>query len=280
MMHAVKTLPGSDLDMSTDDKLKDFNVRSKHYGEYIKTYSDRKLYKEMFKPLEHLNLKETEVLDLGSGIGLSSIHLKNRVRNIYYLDYSYEMVSEGLKRGLIDANKVIIHDFAKGSLPFDEERFDIVIARYCIHDVKEKTELFAEISRVLRANGLFQMVDMYAIDEISRSFYNKIHGWKTQSGIPVDTFIESLDAYRNLFEESGMIVVSVSFYKSKVHTIEWVLENQITNERRMFIEQMALQEIKSHPSLKIVFGVRMSRGKGLYMEFPVVVMTGRKKLDT
>lgn len=261
--------------MTTNDRLRDYGVRSKNYGKHVRTYSDRKLYTEMFKPLKHLDLNKTEVLDLGCGIGLSSIHLRDRVRNVYYLDYSYEMMHEGVKRGIIDPNKAIVHDFAKEPLPFDKGRFDIIIARYCIHDVKDKSRLFSEINRVLKADGLFQMVDMYAADELSRGFYNKIHGWKTRSDTPVETFIDALETYEDLLAESGMTIVFISFYKSKVHTREWVLECQITDERRRLIEQVALQEIRSHPCLRDIFRVKPSDEKGLYFEFPVVIMTAK-----
>lgn len=265
--------------MSTDDRFRDYSIRSKSYGKHVRTYSDRKLYEEMLKPLRHLDLEEAEVLDLGSGIGLSTIHLRDKVKDVCYLDYSYEMIGEGLKRGTIDPSKVIIHNFAKDRLPFEEKRFDIVIARYCIHDVKDKLKLFAEIHRVLKPSGLFQLVDMYAIDELSRDFYNTIHGWKTHSDIRVDTFIDLLETYEDLMRKSGMTVVSVTFYKSGVHTREWVLENQVTDERRSFIEQLAIQGIKTNPSVRDFFRMKTSKETGLYIEFPVVIITARKELD-
>lgn len=274
----IQARSGSNIEMATDDRLRDYGIRSRNYGKYVRTYSDRKLYKEMLRPLRHLNLEEAEVLDLGSGIGLSTIHLKGKVKNVYYLDYSYEMIEEGLNRGIIDSNKVIVHDLAKQPLPFDGGRFDIIIARYCIHDVEDKLRLFAEINRVLRANGLFQMVDMYATDELSRRFYNRIHGWKTHSDLPVDTFIDSLETYEELLRRSGMAIGSVSFYRSRVHTEEWVLENQITDDRRRLIEQIVLEGIKSQPSLRDIFGIEMSGGRGLYIEFPVVLMTAKKEV--
>jgi ubiquinone/menaquinone biosynthesis C-methylase UbiE len=276
----TKASPRGDVKMTTGDRLRDYTLRSKNYGKHVKTYSDRKLYEKMFRPLKGLDLKETDLLDLGCGIGLSSIHLKDKVKAVYYLDDSYEMINEGLKRGIIDPNNVIIHNFAKDPLPFDEERFDMIIARYCIHDVKDKLKLFTEIGRVLKPSGLFQVVDMYAIDELSRDFCNTIHSWKTHSDVPVDTFIDLLGTYENLPRKSGMTVVSINFYKSRVYTKEWVLENQITDERRKVIEQMALQEIGIHPSLKDIFGIKMSKGKGLCIEFPVVVMTAKKELHT
>lgn len=266
--------------MSTDDRLKDYSARSSNYGKYVRTYSDCRLYEQMLEPLKQLDLKECDVLDLGSGIGLSSVHLRGKVRSIYYLDYSEEMISEGLKRGIVDANKATIHDFAREPLPFPNERFDIVIARYCIHDVEDKSKLFAEIDRVLRANGLFQMVDMYAVDDVSRDLYNRIHSWKTHSHLPVDTFIDTLETYKELLGRSGMTVVSISFYKSQVHTREWVLENQITDERRRLIEQIALEGIRSHRSLRNSFGIETAHEGGLCVEFPVVVMTGKKEVHT
>lgn len=268
----------SSREMTTDDRLRDYEIRSKNYGKYVRTYSDPSLYDEMLRPLRHLDLAKAEVLDLGSGIGLSSVHLKDKVKAVYYLDYSYEMMEEGLNRGIIDSDKVVIHDFAKKPLPFHAGRFDIVIARYCIHDVEEKLRLFAEINRILRPNGLFQMVDMYAMDDVSRRFYNRIHGWKTHSELPVDTFIDTLETYEELLRGSHMAIVCVSFYKSQVHTGEWVLENQITDDRRRLIEQIVLEEMTSEPSLKDFFAVELSNERGLYIEFPVLLVTTKKEV--
>ena len=274
----IQSRSRSGIEMTADDRLKDYRIRSKNYGRYVRTYSDPKLYRKMLRSLRGLDLGEAEVLDLGSGIGLSTIHLKDRVKDIYYLDDSCEMIEEGLNRGIVDPDKVIIHDFAKKRLPFDAGRFDVIIARYCIHDVEDKLRLFAEINRVLRPTGLFQMVDMCAVDEPSRALYNRIHGWKTHSDYPVDTFIESLETYEELMKRSGMTTVSCSFYRSRVHTAEWVLENQITEDRRRLIEQIVLDGIGSQPSLRDVFVVKATTKSGLCIAFPVVLLTAKKEM--
>lgn len=268
------------IEMSNDGRLEDYGVRSSSYGKHVRTYSDSRLYEQMLEPLRQLDLRECEVLDLGSGTGLSSVHLRGEVKSIYYLDYSTEMISEGIKRGTVDASKVIIHDFARESLPFPGESFDIVIARYCIHDVRDKLRLFTETSRILRADGLFQMVDMYAVDELSKEFYNRVHGWKTRSEVPVETFIDSLETYNDLMRESAMTVICITYYRSIVHTSEWVLENQVTEERRRFIDDLALREGRANPALNSFFGMETRKDTGLCIQFPVVIMTARKEPST
>lgn len=274
----VQSRPRSGIEMTPDDRLKDYRIRSKNYGRYVRTYSDPRLHGKMLRELRGLDLEEAEVLDLGSGIGLSTIHLKGRVKDIYYLDRSCEMIEEGLNRGIVDPDRVIIHDFTKERLPFDGGRFDVIVARYCIHDVENKLKLFSEINRVLTPTGLFQMVDMCAVDEPSRALYNRIHGWKTHSDYRVDTFIESLETYAELMKRSGMTTVSCSFYRSPVYTAEWVLENQITEDRKRLIEQIVLDGIRSQPSLRDFFIVKSTTNGGLYIEFPVVLLTAKKEV--
>lgn len=72
--------------MTADDRLKDYGARSSDYGKHVRTDTHRRLYQLMLQPLRQLDLKECEVLDLGSDIGLSTAHLRGKVRSIFYLE--------------------------------------------------------------------------------------------------------------------------------------------------------------------------------------------------
>jgi ubiquinone/menaquinone biosynthesis C-methylase UbiE len=258
-------------------KLKsDYQKRSKHFGNYIKTYKDQELFALMSKPFNSEEIGSYRVLDLGCGTGLSTKHLIGRVKEIYYLDLSPSMLLEGISQKTIDKERVVIHNFFQSNLPFSSQLFDLIIARFTIHDVKKKDNLFKEINRILKKGGFFQLIDMYALNNDSKKFYNKIHGLKTNDSNCYQTYIMTLDEYRYLLENSGLSVFSVKYYRSEVGTNDWLKENQISENRKEFIESLTEQELEKMPKLKQIFGIRTNRNQ-TFFSFPVVIITSKRR---
>lgn len=98
------------------------------------------------------------LLDLGCGTGNDVLRLAQQGFTVIGVDFSDEAVQQGRskaeKLGL--SAQFVVADMAK-RLPFDSATFDAVMSNVAIHMFSDRItrELFKEIRRIVRPNGLF-----------------------------------------------------------------------------------------------------------------------------
>lgn len=98
------------------------------------------------------------LLDLGCGTGNDVLRLVQQGFTVIGVDFSDEAVQQGRskaeKLGL--SAQFVVADMAK-RLPFDSATFDAVMSNVAIHmfSARITRELFKEIRRIVRPNGLF-----------------------------------------------------------------------------------------------------------------------------
>lgn len=98
------------------------------------------------------------VLDIGTGPGvmLVELHRSRPDLELTGVDLSADMV-EHAKRNLGDRASVRLADVAE--LPFEAERFDLVVASYSVHHWEDPAAGAAEIARILRPGGRLLIYD-------------------------------------------------------------------------------------------------------------------------
>jgi SAM-dependent methyltransferase len=103
---------------------------------------------------EGVPLAEAEVLELGSGPGLSTDWLRPRVETLTTVEYDRNDAA-ALDRRLPDAR--VVHGDAT-ALPFPDASFDVVVSFTMLHHVptrRQQDQLLSEARRVLKPGGVF-----------------------------------------------------------------------------------------------------------------------------
>jgi len=95
------------------------------------------------------------VLDVGCGLGESSVFFAQQGADVTALDLSPEMVR--LTERLAERHQVHVEGVAHAGedLPFADESFDLVYLANIIHHVEDRKRLYREVHRVLRPGGQF-----------------------------------------------------------------------------------------------------------------------------
>jgi arsenite methyltransferase len=125
------------------------------------------------KLMNNLKLNGTElILDLGCGNGLLLLEAAKRIplgkaigadnwsKTLEY-QYNAQMVLNNAKiEGVLDRIEVITADAL--SIPFPENSFDVVMTSLMIHHISDKAQVFKEMLRVLKPEGIVIIADVMA----------------------------------------------------------------------------------------------------------------------
>jgi SAM-dependent methyltransferase len=121
------------------------------------------------------------VLDVGSGAGTDSLVAAQMVGpegSVTGIDMTPEMLAKarGAAAGMGAANVEFLESEAE-TLPFEDERFDVVISNGVIDLIPDKDAVFSEIHRVLVPGGRIQIADVTIENPVSEEGRRKIDLW-------------------------------------------------------------------------------------------------------
>lgn len=249
----------------------EYRERSRLYGTAVRSYRDPALLLLM---LEDLRLAEgLSVLDLGAGQGDASLPLWRGGAQVMAVDISREMLETGGERGGLEPGKWVVCDLRKESLPFADSTFDVALTRFVIHDLSDLNLLFKEVHRVLRPQGLFQVVDMSLPTGAGISLYNAIHSRKALSG-RLPCWIRDVPSLRRSLDKHHFSVVREHWYSSQVESTDWLSEGQIDDEGHRNLVAYVTGAISKRPRPAMALGLSVGDGR-FSARFPVVVLTSR-----
>jgi arsenite methyltransferase len=121
------------------------------------------------------------VLDLGSGAGTDSLVAAQMVApggSVTGVDMTPEMLAKARAAAAeMGAENVEFMEAEAESLPFENERFDVVISNGVIDLVPDKDAVFSEIHRVLVPGGRIQVADVTIQNPVSEEGRRKIDLW-------------------------------------------------------------------------------------------------------
>jgi arsenite methyltransferase len=121
------------------------------------------------------------VLDVGSGAGTDSLVAAQMVApegRVTGIDMTPEMLAKARAAAAeMGATNVEFMEGDAEKLPFEDERFDVVISNGVIDLIPDKDAVFSEIHRVLRPGGRIQLADVTIQNPVSEEGRRKIDLW-------------------------------------------------------------------------------------------------------
>jgi ubiquinone/menaquinone biosynthesis C-methylase UbiE len=112
------------------------------------------------------SLKGKKLLDIGAGLGESSVYFALQGAHVTLVDISPQMVATalGLGRRFGVELEGIVSSAEKLDLPSDT--YDIIYTANTLHHVQDRASLFAQMSRALKPEGMFFSYDPLAYNPV------------------------------------------------------------------------------------------------------------------
>jgi len=107
-----------------------------------------------------LNLKDRDVLELGSGTGKNTKYLAEHAKQVYAVDFSEGMIARAHQRLATSNVRFIKHD-VRETWPVESASVDVVVANLILEHVHDLAIVFFEAARVLRENGEFFICELH-----------------------------------------------------------------------------------------------------------------------
>lgn len=182
------------------------------------------------------------VLDVGCGTGFLLLGAAERAAQVVGLDATPAMLAEARQR--VEAagwTNVTLREGNAESLPFADERFDVVLNRLTLHHLANPQRVLSEIHRVLRPGGRLALCDIVASEEPARAdLHNRLERLRDPSHVqhyPVAAVLK-------MVEGAGFRVSGLEQWKTLRHFGEWVglasVRSEVMPALRVLLESLAL----------------------------------------
>lgn len=132
-----------------------FDLAAKNYDAF--SLLQKTVVERLIESFEHIKTAPEIILDLGSGTGYGSKHLKKQFKKtqIYQMDLSVEMLkySRSKSSRFFSKNHFLCADANK--IPLADSSVDLVFSSLMLQWCNDPDVVFSEIKRVLKGNGVF-----------------------------------------------------------------------------------------------------------------------------
>ena len=115
------------------------------------TPGNQKAYAAMFRRIRKV-VKGKNVLEIATGPGVIAKQVADEAESMIATDYSEKMLAVA-RRGEVP-DKLQFEQADACALPYEDDRFDVVIIANALHILPEPDQALAEIRRVLKADGI------------------------------------------------------------------------------------------------------------------------------
>lgn len=169
--------------------------------DFFETVYNGKCFKGIAEEIKKYVNKDDVVLECACGTGLLTLPMAQICKEIVATDYSDGMLKQTQKK-VSGYNNVRIQKASILEIPFDDNKFDVVVAANVIHLLDEPEKALAEMKRVCKPGGKL-IIPTY----INKENKNSMFAAKLLSFFGVDFKRQfSLDSYKEFFVKHNVDV--------------------------------------------------------------------------
>ena len=162
--------------------------------DFFETVYNGKCFKGIAEEIKKYVNKDDVVLECACGTGLLTLPMAQICKEIVATDYSDGMLRQTQKK-VSGYNNVRIQKASILEIPFDDNKFDVVVAANVIHLLEDPGKALAEMKRVCKPGGKL-IIPTY----INKESKNSMVAAKLLSMFGVDFKRQfSLDSYKEFF---------------------------------------------------------------------------------
>jgi SAM-dependent methyltransferase len=163
---------------------------------------------------------DERVLDLGTGTAHTALAFAPLVREVVGLDLTEKMLQAGAR--LATERGIENLDLRLGnaqSIPFEDETFDLVVARQCPHHFADVALAIREAARVLRPGGQLLILDSISKpDPKLDTFMNAVEILRDPSHVRN----YSLRQWKTFFEAASLVVTRQADWLLRIEFEGWI----------------------------------------------------------
>ena len=159
--------------------------------------------------LDGVDLTGCEVLDIGSGLGAIDVLLVHEygANNVTGIDIEPPLIEHARQRAVKAgvAEQVQYRLVEPGSLPLEDESFDVVFSKDAIIQIPDKLALYRDVLRVLRGGGVFVGSDWLRGGE--GEYSEQFKEWLIVVQLSFD--MKNLEQTRSTLEQAGFVDIKL-----------------------------------------------------------------------
>jgi len=125
------------------------------------------------------------LLDVGSGLGESSVYFALQGADVTMIDISPQMIVKACEVGRFYGVELHGRAAIGEELPVPDATYDFVYIANAIHHITNRPRLFAEIQRVLKPGGLFFSIDPIAYNPAINIYRRMANRVRTEDEMPL-----------------------------------------------------------------------------------------------
>lgn len=212
------------------------------------------------------------VLDIATGPGYIAEAFARAAREVIGVDLTAAMLAIGEER--TRQNGVSNISFRIGdvqNLPFEKEKFDVVVCRLALHHMQNPGQVVREMMRVCRLGGTVLVEDIYASEHRARADYQD-HWEKLRDLSHVRVL--PLSEHLHLLRDAGLETDGVRTFDDLCPEVErWLATTKTpvdtANEVRRLLEEDLAKDLSGTQPFHDATGL-------LFFHARTVILTGRK----
>lgn len=213
-------------------------------------------------------VKDDEVLDVACGPGMVACEFARYARQVTGVDITPAMIDQAQKRQR-EHNQTNL-EWTVGEavpLPYEDNRFSLVITRYSFHHLLSPEQALAEMVRVCRPGGRVLVADVAVAPETSAA-YDRLEILRD----PSHTHALTRDEFAALFRKSGLVKCRQSAYDVDIELEAQLVASFPNPGDEPIIRKMVTEDVgRNHLGIN----ARKIDGQILYA-VPIAVFVGQK----